>query len=548
MNEFKPRIFSVLKNYTWQQFLKDLISGIIVAVIALPLSIAFGIASGVTPEQGLYTAIFGGFMVSLLGGSRIQIGGPTGAFMMVVLGVIAGFGFDGLIIATIMAGIIMIGFGLLKLGSLIKFIPFPLVTGFTSGIAMIIFSSQINDFFGLGMTDIPAKFFPKWWAYITNFKNINFTTTLIGIISLLIIIFWPKLKYVKKIPATLIALVVATLIVNLFSLDSVATIGSTFGKLSTSIPIPTIPAVTFERVVALIPNAFVIAFLSAMVALLSAVVSDRMIEDTHNSNVELMAQGAANITSAVFTGIPVTGGLARTVANLRNGARTPIAGIIHSIVLLLFLVSLTPLIQLVPLSAFAAILFVAAYNMSEWRRFVSLFKAPKSDTLILVATFFFAIGVSLISAIGVGLALSMLLFMKRMSEVSTVESLEFAENMNSETLVLEKDLKDIATYKINGPFFFGTAYKFTNAIKQIQPNIKYLIIEMKDVPAIDATAMQSLKLAIQKCQSKGITILISKLNEQPKKALTKALFIDLIGSDKIFNTFEEAYAFAKTNL
>ena len=273
-----------------------------------------------------------------------------------------------------------------------------------------------------------------------------------------------------------------------------------------------------------------------------------MIEDTHNSNVELMAQGAANITSAVFTGIPVTGGLARTVANLKNGGRTPIAGIIHSIVLLLFLVSLTPLIQLVPLSAFAAILFVAAYNMSEWRRFVSLFKAPKSDTLILVATFIFAIGVSLISAIGVGLALSMLLFMKRMTEVSTVTSLDFIEETNTKTSISFKDIKYITTYKINGPFFFGTTYKFNDAMKQLDSNTKYLIIEMKDVPAIDATAMQSLKLAIQKCKTKNITVLISNLNEQPKKALNKALFIDLIENDKIFNSLDEAYLYAKTNL
>jgi len=553
MNEFKPKLFSVLKNYTKKQFLKDVVSGIIVAVIALPLSIALAIASGVSPEQGLYTAIFGGFLVSFLGGSRVQIGGPTGAFMVIVLGVITDFGFDGLVIATIMAGIIMILFGLTKLGSIIKFIPYPIITGFTSGIALVIFSSQINDFFGLGITNMPSEFFEKWHAYILNFKNINLIATLIGVLSLLIIIFWPKIS--KKIPGTLIALVVSALIVYLFKLD-VATIGSTFGQLSTNIPLPSFPAVTFERIKSLIPAAFVIAFLGSVESLLSAVVSDGMIGSKHNSNMELVAQGTANIGSAIFGGIPVTGALARTVANIKNGGRTPVAGMVHAITLLIFLVSLMPLIQLVPLSALAAVLFIVAYNMSEWREFKSLLKSPKSDILVLLTTFTLTVAIDLVVAIEVGLVLSMFLFMKRMSEVSgiSVKSLDSTENIDNKDFNFEEEsqkhnaLKGVMMYQINGPFFFGAAHKFVEAINKLDTSIKYLIIGMKHVPAMDATAIHSFKSSLKVCKSKGISVLITGLKDQPRKALTNALLIDSIGNDRIFETIEEAYAYAKTNL
>lgn len=553
MNEFKPKLFSVLKKYTRKQFLKDVVSGIIVAVIALPLSIALAIASGVSPEQGLYTAIFGGFLVSFLGGSRVQIGGPTGAFMVIILGVITDFGFDGLVIATIMAGIIMILFGLTKLGSIIKFIPYPIITGFTSGIALVIFSSQINDFFGLGITNMPSEFFEKWHAYISNFKNINLIATLIGVLSLLIIIFWPRIS--KKIPGTLIALVVSALIVYLFKLD-VATIGSTFGQLSTNIPLPSFPAVTFERIKSLIPAAFVIAFLGSVESLLSAVVSDGMIGSKHNSNMELVAQGTANIGSAIFGGIPVTGALARTVANIKNGGRTPVAGMVHAITLLIFLVSLMPLIQLVPLSALAAVLFIVAYNMSEWREFKSLLKSPKSDVLVLLTTFTLTVAIDLVVAIEVGLVLSMFLFMKRMSEVSgiSVKSLDSTENIDNKDFNFEEEsqkhnaLKGVMMYQINGPFFFGAAHKFVEAINKLDTSIKYLIIGMKHVPAMDATAIHSFKSSLKVCKSKGISVLITGLKDQPRKALTNALLIDSIGEDKIFETIEEAYAYAKTNL
>jgi SulP family sulfate permease len=440
----------------------------------------------------------------------------------------------------------MIFLGLLKMGTMIKFIPYPIITGFTSGIAFVIFSSQINDFLGLGLTSVPSDFIERWKAYASNILNIDLMTFLIGALSLGIIILWPKVS--KKIPGTLIALIIASLLVALLDLN-VATIGTKFGSLSSSFPKFNMPVITFDLIKLLIGPAFVIAFLASVESLLSAVVSDGMIGSKHQSNMELIAQGAANIGSAFFGGIPVTGALARTVANIKNGGRTPIAGITHSIVLLIILVSLMPLVQHVPLTSLAAILFIVAYNMSEWREFKGLLKSPKSDVAILLTTFVLTITVDLVVALEIGLVMSMFLFMKRMSDVSdiSVKNLDFTE---SSQIDLEKAysneskkyplLDGVKMYQINGPFFFGAAFKYIEAINQLDTKIKYLIIGMKHVPAIDATALHSFDISLKTCKSKHITVLITGLRAQPYQTLKKANMIEKIGEFHIFKTIEEA--------
>lgn len=549
MSKLKPKLFSVMKTYTKEQFVKDIISGIIVAVIALPLSIALAIASGATPEAGLYSAIIGGFIISFLGGSRVQIGGPTGAFMVVVFGIIGKFGIEGLIITMIMAGIIMIVLGLLKMGTMVKFIPYPIITGFTSGIAFVIFSSQINDFFGLGIADVPSEFFAKWETYFTHIFQIDFVTLAVGILTLLIIIYWPKVS--KKIPGTLIAIVVSSLLVYVLDLN-VATVGTKFGVLSSALPQFHIPSVSLDKIELLIGPAFVIAFLASVESLLSAVVSDGMIGSKHRSNMELIAQGTANIGSALFGGIPVTGALARTVANIKNGGRTPIAGMVHALVLLIILVSLMPLVQNVPLTSLAAILFIVAYNMSEWREFKGLLKSPKSDVVILLTTFILTVTVDLVVALEVGLTMSMFLFMKRMSDVSdvSVKNLDFTENSDQDSkdsFQLENQkyptLNGVKMYQINGPFFFGAAFKYIEAINQLDNEIEFLIIGMKHVPAIDATALHSFTTSLKTCRSKHITVLITGLKAQPHLALQKANIISKVGENHLFQTIEEAVAF-----
>ena len=553
MSMLKPKLFSVMKTYTKEQFFKDVISGIIVAIIALPLSIALAIASGVSPERGLYTAIIGGFLVSFLGGSRVQIGGPTGAFMVVVFGVISEFGYEGLVLATMMAGVFMIILGLLKIGSMIKFIPYPIITGFTSGIALVIFSSQINDFFGLNIANVPSDFFEKWMSYFENFRNVDLATLGIGLLSLLIIIYWPKVN--KKIPGTLIALIVGSVLVALFNLD-VATVGSKFGELSSAIPIPHFPNITFDQIQLLIGPALVIAFLGSVESLLSAVVSDGMIGSRHRSNMELVAQGTANIGSVLFGGIPVTGALARTVANIKNGGRTPIAGMVHSVTLLIILVSLMPLVKNVPLTSLAAVLFVIAYNMSEWREFKRLMKSPKSDIFVLLITFILTVAIDLVVAIEVGMFLSLFLFMKRMSEVSdiSVKNLDFTEETESDANFNFKEenqkyptLKGVHMYQINGPFFFGAAYKYVEAINSLDPQTEYLIIGMKHVPAIDATALHSFTSSLKICKDRNITVLITGIRPEPLSALKKSQINLLVGDDKFFVTIEEAVAYIKIN-
>ncbi|MBN2300556.1 MAG: sulfate permease [Acholeplasmataceae bacterium] len=549
MSKLKPKLFSVMKTYTKQQFYKDVTAGIIVAIIALPLSIALAIASGVAPEKGLYTAIIGGFLVSFFGGSRVQIAGPTGAFMIIVLGIIEVYGFDGLVIATLMAGIIMIFLGLLKMGSVVKFIPYPIITGFTSGIALVIFSSQINDFFGMNILDLSPHFSGKWIQFFSNINRIDLVTMSIGFLSLTIIIIWPKIN--RRIPGTLIAIIFTSLIVYFFNLD-IATIGSKYGELSSALPVPRFPSITFEKIKLLIEPAFVIAFLGSVESLLSAVVSDGMIGSRHRSNMELVAQGVGNVGSSLFGGIPVTGAIARTVANIKNGGRTPIAGIVHSITLFIMLISLMPLVSHIPLSSLAAVLFVVAYNMSEWREFKTLLKSPMPDTIVLLTTFGLTIFVDLVVAIEVGIMLSMFLFMKRMADVSdvSIKKLDFTEETHLEMINEPKQALDsslhlagVQMYQINGPFFFGAANKYVEAIKSIDPTTKYLIIGMKHVPAMDATAIHYFKSSIKICKSKKILLLITGLRNQPKQALQKADVLSKIGEENVFSTIEDALNF-----
>jgi len=550
VSQLKPKLFSVMKTYTKHQFLKDIIAGIIVAIIALPLSIALAIASGVAPEKGLYTAIVGGFLISFLGGSRVQIAGPTGAFMIIVLGIVNTYGFDGLVIATFMGGLFMIVLGLVKMGSVVKFIPYPIITGFTSGIALVIFSSQINDFFGMNIQNLSGQFSNKWLQYFSNITQIDLMTVCIGALSLFIIIFWPKIN--KRIPGTLIAILVSSFLVFFLHLD-VATIGSTYGELPSSLPVPHIPNITFDQIRLLIEPAFVIAFLGSVESLLSAVVSDGMIGSRHRSNMELVAQGIGNIGSSLVGGIPVTGAIARTVANIKNGGRTPIAGMVHSITLLLILVSLMPLVSHIPLSSLAAVLFVVAYNMSEWREFKTLLKSPLPDTFVLLTTFFLTVFVDLVVAIEVGLVLSMFLFMKRMSDVSdvSIKKLDFAEETQQEILngtssILKEpiELRGVQMYQINGPFFFGAANKFIEAINNVNHGIEYLIIGMKHVPAMDATAIHYFKSSIKICESKKITLLVTGIKAQPKEALVKAGVMKSI-DHHTFQTIEDAIKFIK---
>jgi len=547
-NSLKPKFFTTIKNYSKEQFMTDLTAGIIVAIIALPLSIALAIASGVTPEKGLHTAIIAGFLISLLGGSRVQIGGPTGAFMVIVYGIVTKFGVNGLIIATIMAGMIMILMGLMKLGNAIKYIPYPITTGFTSGIALTIFSSQINDFLGLGIESIPPEFLGKWSLYMQAISKIDFSTSLIGITALLIIILWPKIN--KKIPGALIALIVTSVMVSVFNMD-VATIGSKFGELSSKLPVMSIPQLDINQIKLLIPSAFTIAILGSIESLLSAVVSDGMIGGKHRSNMELIAQGVANIASGLFGGIPATGAIARTVANIKNGGRTPVAGMVHAVTLLLIMLLFMPLAKMVPLASLAAVLIIVAYNMSEWREFTALFKAPKSDIIVLLVTFVITVLVDLVVAIEIGMVLAAFLFMKRMADVADVQIADFDAGEETDNDLNEilpyydnskfNNLKGIQVYKINGPFFFGATDKFLDAVNELGYKTNYLVIDMQSVPAIDASALHAFNRLIKTCKKRNILILISGINQQPLNSLKKSDFYEMIGgSDHFFERTEDA--------
>ncbi len=535
---FHPKILDTLKVYSKQALLKDVIAGIIVGVVALPMAIAFGIASGVSPEKGLLTAIIAGFVISALGGSRVQIGGPTGAFIVIVYGIVQQFGVSGLIVATFIAGIILILMGIVRLGSVIKFIPYPLIVGFTTGIAVIIFSSQMKDFLGLKMGTVPADLISKWIQYAHNFSSVNFYSLAIAIVTVCIVFLCPKIMH--KIPGSLIAVLATTFAVSVFHLP-VETIGSRFGSIPSNIPLPVIPHISFLTIQQLIRPAFTIALLGGIESLLSAVVADGMIGGNHRSNTELIAQGIANIFSSIFGGIPATGAIARTATNIKNGGRTPIAGIVHAVTLLLIMLFVGKWAALIPMATLAGILVVVAYNMSEWENFVSILKGTRNDAIVLLLTFLLTIFVDLTVAIEIGIIVAAFLFIQTIMRSSSVQQLT-TEKDNEETIIASGLTKGVAVFEINGPLFFGAAYKFKDAMKIVESPAKVLIIRMKNVPIIDATGIRILKEVHKDIQRKGTKLILSEVNSEiVLNELKKSRLLFGIGKSNITDTFEKAY-------
>ncbi len=535
--KLKPKLFSVMKNYSKEQFIKDLIAGVIVAIIALPLSIALALASGVGPEQGLYTAIVAGFIVAFLGGSRVQIAGPTAAFATIVAGIVASEGMDGLIISTVMAGVIMIIMGLFRFGALIKYIPGTITTGFTFGIAVTILIGQIKDFLGLKFEKAPVETVDKVSEICLRMHTINWQALLIGLLSLAILIIWPK--KLEKIPASLIAVIVCSAIVELSGIN-VNTIGDLY-SISSAPPIFTVPEVTFARVKALVPNAFTIAVLAAVESLLSCVVADGMIGSKHRSNMELVAQGAANIGSALFGGIPATGAIARTAANVKNGGRTPIAGMVHSVVVLIILLVLMPYASLIPMPTIAAILFIVAYNMCGWRNIRNTIKtAPKSDIMVLFVTLIFTVVFDLVVAIGVGIVLAALLFMKRMADVTEAHAWVDIddEDTDPDNILLKKIPQNTRVFEINGPMFFAASDKFKYMLDD--KNIDVLVIRMRNVPAVDATGVESLTRIVKRCERHNVKVVFSHVNEQPMHAMEKAGLVERVGKNNFCSHIDTA--------
>lgn len=539
MNIFQPKLFTSLKGYGKKQLVSDLVAGVIVAIIALPLSIALAIASGVSPEKGLYTAIVAGFVIAFLGGSRVNISGPTAAFATIVAGIVAQFGTSGLVIATIMAGLILVFMGILRFGSLIKYIPYTITTGFTSGIALTIVIGQIKDFLGLtfpeGMPTVETA--EKVEAIAKSITTFNPWALLVGVIGMAILIIWPKIS--KKIPGSLIAVVVGVVIVKVFNLE-VNTVGDLY-TISRELPEFSLPGFSFETVRQLIPSAFTIAILAGIESLLSCVVSDGMINDKHNSNTELIAQGVGNICSGLFGGIPATGAIARTAANVKNGGRSPIAGIVHAAVLLLILVVLMPYAAWIPMPIIAAILFMVAYNMCEWRQFVKICKtAPKSDILVLVITFVLTVVFDLVVAIEVGMLIAVVLFMKRMADVARIRTWK---NADEDSERLKKIPEHTEVIEFEGPMFFASSEKFSSVV--IKEGITTVILRMRNVPALDATAMRSLYEIYNTCKASGITLILSHTNEQPLSVMKKAGFYDELGDKNFLPNIDEALAYAE---
>lgn len=540
-NKFKPMLFSNMKSYTKEQFLKDVVSGVIVAIIALPLSIALALASGVGPEEGIYTAIIAGFLISFFGGSRVQIAGPTAAFATIVAGIVAKNGMDGLILATIVAGVILILLGVFKLGSLIKFIPYTITTGFTAGIAVTILIGQLKDFCGITYPEglRPIETMDKLEAFIRNFSTLNLNALLIGIISLVILIAWPYIpKIGEKIPGSLIAVIAGIVLVKFFKLNA-NTIGDLY-TISNSLPTLHIPAFSWGALTNVMTDGFTIAILAAIESLLSCVVADSMINSHHRSNQELIAQGIGNIGSALFGGIPATGAIARTAANIKNGGRTPIAGIVHSLVLVLVLVVLMPYAALIPMPTIAAILFIVAYNMCGWRTFVHLCKtAPKSDIIVLVVTFVLTVVFDLVVAIGVGMVMACVLLMKRMADEAEVKGWVYYDPENDpDSIELKQVPTAVRVYEISGPMFFGAAERITDIT--LKDFTKVLIIRMRSVPALDATAMHSLEQLYDRCTRHGVKMVFSHVNEQPYHTMQKDGFVDKIGEENFCEHIDNA--------
>ena len=500
----------------------------IVGIVALPLAIAFAIASGVSPEKGIFTAIIGGIIISALGGSRVQIGGPTGAFIVVVYGIVQQFGVNGLIIATFMAGILLIIMGITKLGSAIKFIPYPLIIGFTTGIAVIIFSSEVKDFLGLKMGSVPADFISKWLAYGHHLSLVNFYAIFIGVFTLLVVFLWPKIT--RKVPGSIIAIIITTLAVHFLKLP-VETIGSRFGPIPSALPAPVIPHVSLATVQQLIRPAFTIALLSGSIeSLLSAVVADGMMGGNHRSNTELIAQGFANICSSLFGGIPATGAIARTATNIKSGGRTPVAGIVHAITLLIIMLFVGKWAALIPMATLAGILIVVAWNMSELENFIDVFKGAKSDAAVLVVTFGLTVLVDLTVAIEIGMIMAAFLFMRKMMQTSSVQQALFSADQADDVLSLEEFPKGVDIFEINGPLFFGAAYKFKDAMKVIENPARVLIIRMRNVPVIDATGIRVLKEVYKEIKTKGTKLILTEVNStQVTDELKKARLLFQIG-------------------
>lgn len=545
MNELRPKLFDVMKSYTKKQLIKDIISGIIVAIIALPLSIALAIASGVGPEQGLYTAIIAGFFISFFGGSRVQIGGPTAAFVVIIYGIVASYGTDGLIVATILAGIILVIMGICRFGSLIKYIPYTITTGFTCGIAVTLFVGQLKDFFGMDIASVPSEFLDKVIVYAKNISTINLTATLIGLLAVAIMLLWTKVT--DKIPGSLVAIVVTTAIAYFAKLP-VNTIGSVYGKLNSAFPSFHVPSITMNLIQQMISPAFTIAVLAAIESLLSAVVSDGMIGDTHKSNAELIGQGLGNIFSGFFGGIPATGAIARTAANVRNGGRTPIAGIAHCITLTIILLVLMPLAALIPMTTLAAVLLVVAANMADWSSFFRLCKnAPKSDIIVLVATFFLTVFFDLVVAIEIGDVLAALLFMKRMAETADIKAWKYTDSPDitpGEAEKLREIPHSISVFEICGPMFFAAADQLLGI--NSDHRTKAVVIRMRSVPAIDASAMKCLHELAERAKKKNIHLIFSHVNEQPMKVMKKDGFYELIGKKNFHENIVSALDYAET--
>lgn len=535
-----PKFFSMIKNkeITKQQITKDIISGIIVAVIALPLSIALAIASGVSPEKGLITAIFAGFVISFLGGSKVQIGGPTAAFVTIIYSIIQEHGLDGLITALIMAGVMLVIMGLLKFGSLIKFIPKTITVGFTAGIALTLVSTQLKDFLGLQILEVPSEFIPKWECYFVHINTVNLWSVAIGILCIAIIVLWPKVN--RTIPGSMIALIVATLLVKFLDIP-IDTIGSRFSEISSSVPVPVMPSFSIATINKLFVPAVTIAILGALESLLSAVVADEMVGDTHDSNMELVAQGLANIASGLFGGIPATGAIARTASNVKSGGRSPVAGMVHAITLLVIMLVLMPLAKMIPMTALSAILIVVAYNMSEWRVFKSLLNAPKSDIAVLLITFGCTVIFDLVVAIGFGMVATMALFMKRVSDTTEIRDLVDEEVFDDEiTKVLEKADGKINVYQVNGPMFFGVVQDFISKMKELESTTEVVILDMRHTHAVDASAVDAMTKLLRQCNKLNIKLYLTHVQEQPMRALDKMGFSIKVGENNIFKTKTEA--------
>lgn len=545
--DFRPKLFSALSHYSFEKFKTDLVAGIVVGIVALPLAIAFGIASGVNPTVGLITAIIGGFIVSAAGGCSVQIGGPTGAFIVIVYNIIAEFGLEGLAVATFMAGLILVMLGMFRLGTVIKFIPYPIVVGFTAGIALTIFSTQVNDFFGLGLRNVPSEFLPKWGMYLTNLASIDLATLAVGVASLLIIVITPKVS--RRLPGALLAIIIVTAAVSLMPGVHVETIGDRFGELATDIPQPHAFVLNMATINRLLPSAFTIAILGAIESLLSATVADGVTGSRTNSNTELIGQGMANVIVPFFGGIPVTGAIARTMTNITNGGRTPVAGIVHAVVLFMIFLFLMPLINLVPMSCLASVLIVVAYNMSGWRTIRAIFHNPKSDISVLAVTFLLTVIFDLTIAIEIGLLLAVILFLRRVMENTEIkvysEQLDIAEGSESTVHEVLNVNPGVEVYEIDGPFFFGVATKFDEMMRTTlgrKPIVR--IIRMRKVPFIDSTGLHNLEALIKSSRDEGIHVVLSGVKDNVRAALVNAGVDKLLGEDHICDHITKAVVMA----